>query len=312
MNQAGKDFLKMVPSIRRGSLKVINKYPLYGEKMTVPGRECGLEIWLHRSEQTCAPVLFELHGGGFMLGDASKDDNLCERIKNETGITVIGINYRKAPEHPFPAAWQDAYDVIKYVHDNPDEFGIDPERMAVMGHSSGGNLSAVVCMKAAALKEFTLLCQILNYPYVDGASSQGMKPRHPSDLPVPVMETFCEAYAGGLDAKMSEISPLYATLDELTGNAPAAFFMAAEDALNPEGHAYAARLRQAGVEIIAEEDVSEMHHGYFEDYFNQPLYELHSDQTKKLHSPHMAEKAEEVLNKIEVILKECLFRQTAK
>ena len=307
MDQAGRDFLKMVPSIRKSMLHVIMKKPLLGEKMTVPGRECELEIWLHRADAHKAPVVFEMHGGGFVMGDAAKDDNLCERLKDEAGVAVIGVNYRKAPEHPYPAAWQDVYDVIKYVHDNPEQFGIDPDKMAVFGHSSGGNLAAVVSMKAAASKEFDLKCQILNYPYLDGASSPGIKPHHPCDIPLELMEAFTVAYGSGHDNRLSDLSPLYATVDELAGSAPAALFLAEQDALNPEGHAFAARLRQAGVEVLTEEDVSEMHHGYFEDYFNPSLYKYQDPSKRKLHSPRMGEMAEEVLKKISAILNGCFF-----
>lgn len=301
-----RSFKRIVPSMRAFTMDIIRQNPIYGERRMIPTRDGEIEVYVHRAEGECVPVLFEFHGGGLVLGDAAKDDNLCERIKNETGITVIGVNYRKAPEHPYPAANHDAYDVVKYVHDHAEEFGIDPDKMAVMGFSGGATLATVTAMKAAQTKEFTLALQILHYPYVDGASSPESKISHPADLPVDVMAAFTELYAGDEDLKKSDISPLYALNEELAGVAPAAFYMAGEDALCPEGCSYAVRLKQAQVEVVAEEIVPDMHHGYMEDYFNQPCYQSQPEDTLKLHSPRMAEMAEKVLKSTEELLRKYL------
>lgn len=307
MTDPAKEFMMAVPSIRRFHKKVMKNVPISGEPVEIPCREGGILIYVHRSSRERAPVVFEFHGGGFVLGDASENDNFRERLKNDTDLTVIGVNYRKAPEFPYPHAWQDAYDAVKYVHDHPEAFGIDPERMAVVGFSAGANLATIVAMKAAASGDFELKCQILHYPYVDGASDPAAKERHPADIPVFTMQAFDEAYSGGIDKKRSDVSPLYATLEELQGTAPAALFMAGEDALMSEGFAYAARLEQARVEILAKEAAAEMHHGYMEDYFNKALYDTKLDKTISLHSPKMGEQAEKMLRKTGEILKRILL-----
>lgn len=308
MTNAAENYLKAIPVIRRISMEIIRANPVYGEPVNVPCRECDIQIYIHRASYDNAPVLFEFHGGGFAVGDAAGNDNFRERVRRETDITVIGVNYRKAPEHPYPCALNDSFDVISYVHGHPEEFGIDPERMAVTGFSAGANIATVMAMKAKATGAFDLKCQILHYPYVDGASSPASKKRHQADIPLEVMEAFDSAYAEGVDRKRADISPLYATVDDLKGTAPAALFMAGEDALMDEGFAYAARLKQAGVEILAAEAVEEMHHGYMEDHFNRPVYEMQMENKTVSHSPRMGEQAEKVLKRTEEILENILKR----
>ncbi|MBE7724076.1 MAG: alpha/beta hydrolase [Enterocloster citroniae] len=309
MGSYTRSFLKILPSLREYTMEVIRQNPVLGKCRKIPVQSGEIEIYIHPASRPHAPVLFEFHGGGLVLGDAAKDDHLCERIKEELNITVIGVNYRKAPEYPYPTAWQDAYDAVSYVHSHSTEFAIDPGRMAVLGFSGGATLATILAMKAAQTGEFSLACQILHYPYVDGASHPASKKHHPADLPIEVMEAFTELYGNGEDPKKADISPLYATNELLKGSAPAALFMAGEDALREEGFAYAARLVQAGVPVIVQEAVPEMHHGYMEDYFNQPCYKSQPEDTLALHSPKMPEMAEAVLKKTEVILAKYLFEE---
>lgn len=287
-------------------MEIIKKDPMAGEKqlLLLPGRE--IEIYVHRAPGKRVPVLFEFHGGGFVLGNAAKNAALRERIRKETGITVIGVNYRKAPEYPYPAAVEDAYDVIKYVHDNAAAFFINPEKMAVMGFSAGAQLAAVTAVRAGKRKEFSLACQILHYPFLDAAAQPAEKKKYPADVPVEVMEAFTELYGNGADLKNPELSPVHTPARELAGCAPAALFMAQADALCEEGLVYAERLEEAGVFVIRKEVEEEMHHGYMEDYFNQACYESLPQDTKALHSPKLKETAEAVLKKTEDILKDYL------
>lgn len=302
-----RSFRKILPSLRESTMEVIRRNPVYGERNMIPCRDCEVEVYLHRASRGQAPVLFEFHGGGLVLGDASKDDNLCERIKNDLDITVIGVNYRKAPEHPYPAANQDAYDVVKYVYEHSEEFGIHPAKMAVMGFSAGATLATITAMKAAETKEFPLVCQILHYPYLDGVTDPASKKEYPANLSVELMEAFTALYGNGEDPAKPDISPLYAPKEMLAGSAPAALFMAEKDALCDEGLAYAEHLEAAGVPVILNKIVTETHHGYMEDYFNKPCYEIQPEDTRTLHSPKMGQRAEMILKRTEKILKEYLL-----
>lgn len=303
-----RSFCKIVPSLRESTMEIIRKNPVRGEQMMIPLADREIEIYLHRGTEEPGVVLFEFHGGGLVLGDAAKDDYLCERICRETGITVIGVNYRKAPEYPYPAAVQDAYDTVNYVQKHSNKFGIDPDRMAVMGFSAGATLATVTAMQAAEKKEFRLVCQILHYPYLDGVTAPASKKSYPANLPVEVMEAFTELYGNGEDPRNPYISPLYATREMLKGSAPTALFMAERDALCEEGAAYAALLRAAGVPVITEKIVTEMHHGYMEDYFNLPCYQEQPEDILALHSPKLSQRAEMILKRTEKILKEYLLK----
>lgn len=290
-------FRKIYPSIRQANMEVINTMTLTGELFMVPCRECEVEVFWHHASRENAPVLFEFHGGGFVLGDARKDDNLREIIKKTCDINVVGVNYRKAPEYPYPAALNDAYDVVKYFHDNSDTLRIDKDRMGVLGFSAGATLSTAIAMMAVKEKAFSLRCQILNYPYVDGVSKPGSKTQHPGDLPEEVMEAFNELYAGDHDLNEIYISPICATSNDLKGCAPAVLLMAGEDALCLEGKAYACKLLDADVPVYARV-MREMHHGYMEDYYNKPCYEINPPETIAAHSVHMGERAKESMDYI--------------
>lgn len=273
----------------------IRKNPLSGERLMIPCRDCEIEVYWHKAKKENCPVLFEFHGGGLVLCDAAKDDNLREIIKNELDIHVVGVNYRKAPEYPHPAAVNDAFDVVQYFCNHAAEFDIDKSNMAVMGFSAGATLATVIAMQAVNTKAFPLKGQILHYPYVDGVSDPAGKKQHKADLPIEVMEAFCELYAGDCDSKDSYISPLYAKKQELENTAPAVLILAEEDALYAEGIAYGKKLLDANV-LVSVFTSKEMHHGYMEDYFNQACYEMLPEDTKALHSKNMPIRAKESMD----------------
>lgn len=291
MSDFTRIFKKIVPSLRQATMDVIEQNPLEGQLIKLPLRDREIEVFLHPSSGKNAPVLFEFHGGGLVLGDARKDDHLCEVIKNALDIHVVGVNYRKAPEYPHPAAVRDAYDVIAYFADHAEAYGMDRDKFAVIGFSAGATLSTVAAMQASEKGAFHLCGQILHYPYLDGSTPPALKKQHPGDLPVEVMEAFVDLYAAGEDRKNPFVSPLYALEELLKGMAPAHLILAGEDALCEEGLAYAEKLSQAGV-LTEVHIMDEMHHGYMEDYFNQPCYEITPEDTKRLHSLRMGEQAE--------------------
>lgn len=294
MKDYTRSFKKIIPSIRECNLDAINQTPLKGNRVMIPCRDCQIEVFIHKARSSNAPVLFEFHGGGFVLGDASKNDNICEIIKDALDINVIGVNYRKAPEHPYPAAINDAYDVVKYFSDHASELKVDKNRFALMGFSAGATLSTITAMQAVATRAFHIQTQILHYPYVDGASDPSSKKGHPADLPIEVMEAFIELYGENINPSDPYISPLYASLEQLKDTASATIFMAGEDALCEEGLAYANRLAQAGVTVNARV-IANMHHGYMEDYYNKACYELNPPDTIAKHSKDMEKCSEETM-----------------
>jgi len=300
-----RSFLKIIPSIRESTLETIAKNPLKGQKMLIPTREGTVEVFLHSSTKEYAPVVFEFHGGGFVLGDARKDDNLREVIKDALDINVVGVNYRKAPEYPYPAAVEDAYDVIKYFYENASNLHVDKEHFITLGFSAGATLATIMAILSSKKKEFQLAGQVLHYPYLDAVTDPKTKEHHPQDLPEEVMEAFIELYSGNVDLKEVTVSPIYATKEQLSKIAKAALFMASEDALCLEGILYAKQLEKAGVEVF-EKVIPHTYHGYMEDLFNRPCYDELPEDTKKLHASNIDIIANESMHEtIEVLRNMC-------
>ncbi|MBO6635689.1 MAG: alpha/beta hydrolase, partial [Parvibaculum sp.] len=117
-----------------------------------PASDIPVRIYTPVAGGGTGPALVYYHGGGWVIGDLDTHDALCRTLANEAGCKVIAVDYRLAPEHPFPAAIDDAFAAVKWVEANSSEIGIDPNGIAVAGDSAGGNLAAAVCLRAKAEK----------------------------------------------------------------------------------------------------------------------------------------------------------------
>lgn len=120
------------------------------------------------NETPCAAIVY-YHGGGWVLGDIDQYDTLGRQMAARTGAAVILVDYRKAPEHPYPAAVHDAWDALKWVDENIGSIAGQPVPIIVGGDSAGGNLAAVVAQKAKAENGPDISLQLLVYPVTDGA-----------------------------------------------------------------------------------------------------------------------------------------------
>ncbi|MCW2765602.1 MAG: Alpha/beta hydrolase [Nocardioides sp.] len=191
------------------------------------------------------PTLVYLHGGGFVIGDLDTHDQLCRRICRDAEAVVLAVDYRLAPEAPFPAALEDALAAVRWAAARLPELGGD-EMLAVGGDSAGANLSAVA---AQALPDL-VRAQVLLYPptHVLGEYPSRVDNALGYFLEVPTMEWFFETYVTGVDVDPDDVrlSPL---LGDPSGVAPALVVTAEFDPLRDEGEAYAAKLRQAGVAV---------------------------------------------------------------
>jgi acetyl esterase len=207
------------------------------------------------------PVVVWYHGGGWVIGDLDTADSTCRALANATGAVVVSVDYRLAPEHPFPAAVDDCEAALEWVLANGDTLGADVTRVAVGGDSAGGNLAAVVSI-AARDKGVSLRHQLLVYPVTDGTFSQPSMDENAEGylLTKASMLWFGEHYFGNGDAKDPRLSPLY--VDDLSGVAPATVLTAEFDPLRDEGEAYAERLREADVPVELTR-YDGMVHGFF-------------------------------------------------
>ena len=217
---------------------------------TLPGPTGPIPLRVYRpSDQAGLPALVYYHGGGWVIGDLDTHDDVCQALCHHAGCVVVSVDYRLAPEHPFPAAVDDAWAACRWVAANGPELDIDSERLAVGGDSAGGNLAAVVTQLARAAAGPALRFQLLVYPATDMTLS------YPSindfatgyRLSRADMQWFVDHYMGNADYRQPTASPLFA--DDFAGLPPALVITAGFDPLRDEGRAYAERLTGAGVAV---------------------------------------------------------------
>jgi acetyl esterase len=203
-----------------------------------------------RRHDGLAPALVFFHGGGWVVGDLESHDVVCRQLADAGSLIVIAIDYRLAPEHKFPAAADDAIAATRWIAANARELGFDAARISVGGDSAGGNLAAVVALEARDGGGPAIAGQVLVYPAVDLAMTQGShsEPETSVLLTHSVIRWFVDHYLNGAaDIHDWRASP--ARAQNLAGLPPAYVLTAGADPLRDEGDEYAARLRQAGVNV---------------------------------------------------------------
>ncbi len=218
-------------------------------------------LWYGFENTETAPVFFDLHGGGFLLGSPEMDHDINLEFNQAVGCKVISIDYAKAPEHPYPAAVDQVYAVVQHVFEHADRYGIDAGKMAIGGHSAGANLSTVACMKAVKDGKFRFACQLLDYPPLDLATSPYDKPQPEGCILPSMAQIFDACYIDPAEAKDPYASPVYAGPDDLAGLPPALIIVAGRDSLHDEGLKYAEMLTAAGVDVEIH-DYPEAAHGF--------------------------------------------------
>lgn len=194
------------------------------------------------------PLLVFFHGGGFVTGSLASHDATCRVLAERARVRVLAVDYRLAPEHPFPAAPEDCKAAYRWVVQHAAELGADPQRLAVGGDSAGGNLAAVTAI-AAAREGLPLKYQLLVYPVVDMAADTESRRRFADGflLTGDAMDQAAENYLGRQDRRQPEASPLFAELPDSL--APAYVATAGFDPLRDEGEAYARKLAAAGLPV---------------------------------------------------------------
>jgi acetyl esterase len=223
------------------------------EDRTIPGPagEIPIRVYTPAGEGP-KPVIVYFHGGGWVIGELDTVDNPLRRIANRTGAVVVSVDYRLAPEHVYPAAFDDSYAATAWVAEHAAELGGDPERIAVGGDSAGGNLAAAVAIAARDRQGPRLAAQLLIYPVTDFDFTTESYDQNGEGylLTKGSMQWFWAHYLGAQDlGKDPYACP--ARADDLAGLPPAFVATAEFDPLRDEGEAYAANLRIAGVDVTA-------------------------------------------------------------
>jgi acetyl esterase/lipase len=217
-----------------------------GVEVVSLGDAVSIRLWRLPSSPPASPALLWIHGGGMVMGSAAQDDRQCCRLAHETGVMVGAVDYRLAPEYPFPTPLEDCYRALAWLAAQPD---IDTTRLAVGGASAGGGLAAAVALLAQERGEFHLSAQILAYPMLDDRTTER------TDIDGRRVRMWNQrsnrygwnAYLG--PHRRGAVPPLAAPAryDDLSGLPPAWIGVGTNDLFHDEDVAYANRLRGAGV-----------------------------------------------------------------
>jgi acetyl esterase len=233
------------------------------EDFSVPGPRGPIRCRLYApGGGEALPALLYMHGGGWVVGDLDSHDSVCRALSRRAGCIVLSVDYRLAPEHRFPAAVEDAWAALAWFQDNAASIGADPDRIAVGGDSSGGNLAAVIARWSRDRGGPPIAAQVLIYPAVDFNldSPSYREVGSGYGLTLESMRWYRDQYLSNPgDGASPDASPLRAA--NLKGLAPALVITCEFDPLASEGTAYAAALSAVGVPVehIHEKD---MIHGY--------------------------------------------------
>jgi acetyl esterase len=193
------------------------------------------------------------HGGGWVLGDATTHDRLIGELAVGAHVTVVFVDYDRAPEQRYPTAIEQSYEATRYVAENADVLGVDANRLAIGGDSAGGNIASAVCLIAKQRKGPQILGQLLFYPVTasDFDSDSFAEFEKGPWLTKAAMQWFWDQYLPDARRRQeSTASPLRATNEELAGFPPTLIITSENDVLRDQGEAFGRKLMTAGVEVV--------------------------------------------------------------
>ena len=230
------------------------------------GRDVPIRVYLPRAQVPLAGLVY-LHGGGWVLGDLDSHDGVTAELAARAGIVVVAVDYRLAPEHPFPAAFEDCGAVLDAAFADPADFGIDAARLGVGGDSAGGNLAAALCLRARFLGGPMPRAQVLIYPELGLGMTAAGRPQA-GDEPLLSQDEigyYARAYLGPSGRTDDpHAAPLLA--EDFSGLPPAYLQAVEYDPLRLDAETYAARLAEAGVAAQLEVAAG-LVHGYMRARF---------------------------------------------
>jgi acetyl esterase len=239
--------------------------PLTVSDHRAPGQGGAIPVRLYAPHDapTPGPLLLYFHGGGWVQGSIATHDASCRLLAHLSGVRILSVDYRLAPEHPYPAAVQDAVSAYAWAADHAATLGADPARLAVGGDSAGGNLAAVTALAARDDERLPdASFQLLLYPVTDVVQQSASYAIYPSGylLTRSGMDWFVSKYLPDAGRRAEpDASPLRAP--SLAGLPPAYVATCLPDVLRDEGEAYARRLRESGVAVATQ--CHDQVHGFF-------------------------------------------------
>ena len=238
------------------------------------------------------PLIVYFHGGGWVIGDLATHHPFCQALSETSGCTIIAIDYRLAPEHPFPAAQDDCVAATRWISGRVRELGPCNGQLVIAGDSAGGNLATCTCLEADDTTRRNIVGELLIYPATDHYSAgfgSYIEKATGQTLTTGIMQWFWDTYLGGRSASDPACQRAFPLRSAGMASLPPTLLVTAEnDPLRDEGRAYAEKLRQAGVAVTYQHFAGAEHgfacsHGPSEDH--RVFMTLCSDWLEQLGSP---------------------------
>ncbi len=244
-----------------------SEYRTLDHKMMVEGREIPVRLFLPKQMQDKVQVLIFFHGGGWVTGDIDSYTNVCRNMANNTGHMVVSVDYRLAPENPFPSGLEDCYYVTKEIFKRPGLLKCKKEHITLIGDSAGGNLAAAVSLMARDRKEFYPKKQILIYPATnyDHSETSPYPSVHENGkdyiMTSKRIQDYLDLYVKNEEDKLNPyVAPILSK--DLTNQPDTLIITAAYDPLRDEGEAYGYKLREFGNNVQVHR-LDNAIHGFF-------------------------------------------------
>lgn len=263
VQKSARTMRKMMNGIT--SIPIVNDVETKKRALKINDREIPVRIYTSKSEgKEEKPIFYYIHGGGFVAGSPDVVEEMCKMMVEKTGCVSVTLDYRLAPEHPYPAGFDDCYDVLIWIYKNATKFGGDPEKICISGDSAGGNLATVCAMKDRDKGRQMVKVQALFYPTVDmasmadPASQKGLDAyeinQEHAHIIKPMIEMLggmgggmsLETFLGVKDALHPYLSPYRGDLAKMP---PCIILFGEYDFLRFENEAYAKKLAESGVEV---------------------------------------------------------------
>lgn len=279
MDRFTKKFAQLVPMIRAGDAETLSRQTPSGVRRDIPCAGRTVETYWHNEAAATRHLVFEFHGGGMVLGYTAQNDALRQTLADKADICVVGVDYCKAPEHPYPAAIEESAELIRQTVRSLAAESRRPGHVTLLGCSGGATIAIAVAMKLnGGAGDVHVDGLLLHYPFLDAVTDPGDKPGDDTEaLPPEIARSFNQLYAQPEQAGEPCVSPLLAPEELLRLLPDTGLILAGRDALRPEGIAFARRLRELSIPVTVEEYPAACH-GFTEDYCNLAIYESRGGQ----------------------------------
>lgn len=237
------------------------EFPASCEEITIP-TSLGITRVVkfeHGEKNDSRPAILNFHGGGFVAGRNDRDELFCRRMACLLDALVLDVDYKLAPDYPYPTAVTESWEVAEWMWKNRVELRYHPNKVVLMGHSAGGNLVAGICMRGVQEGLFKPCCAVLDYPPLDLVTNPAEKQRTSCDMPAERAREYNRKYISPEQGNEPYASPIYAPIELLEEFPDILIISAGEDSLCWEAEEFALKLMRAGVVVTAKRFTESIH-----------------------------------------------------